>query len=98
MAQAKNYADKLAIRFAYATNGQGIYGIDMQEGTEGEQPRYPTPGELWNLTFAEQNTWRDRFAAVPFEDRAGISRAATIRTSPSSACWKLLLLGKSASC
>jgi len=40
--QAKNYADKLAIRFTYSTNGQGIYGIDMQEGTEGEVPRYPT--------------------------------------------------------
>ena len=71
MAQAKNYAGKLAIRFTYATNGQGIYGIDMQEGTEGEQPRYPAPDELWNLTFAEQNAWRDRFAAVPFEDRGG---------------------------
>ena len=32
--QAKEYAGKLAIRFAYATNGQGIYGIDMQSGKE----------------------------------------------------------------
>ena len=32
VAQAKNYAGKLAVRFAYATNGQGIYGIDMQTG------------------------------------------------------------------
>jgi type I restriction enzyme R subunit len=71
VAQAKKYAGKLAIRFTYATNGQGIYGIDMQEGTEGELPRYPPPGELWNLTFAEPNAWRDRFAAVPFEDRGG---------------------------
>ena len=71
VAQAKNYASKLKIRFTYATNGQGVYGIDMQEGTEGDLPRYPTPDELWNLTFAEQNAWRDRFAAVPFEDRGG---------------------------
>ncbi|MFM9962468.1 MAG: EcoAI/FtnUII family type I restriction enzme subunit R [Planctomycetaceae bacterium] len=71
VAQAKNYAGKLAIRFTYATNGQGIYGIDMDEGTEGDVSRYPTPDELWNLTFAEQNAWRDRFAAVPFEDRGG---------------------------
>ena len=28
--QAKDYATKLAIRYTYATNGQGIYGIDMQ--------------------------------------------------------------------
>ncbi|MBC7821147.1 MAG: DEAD/DEAH box helicase family protein, partial [Planctomycetaceae bacterium] len=71
VAQAKNYAGKLAIRFTYATNGQGIYGIDMQSGTEGDVPRYPTPDELWNLTFAEQNAWRDRFAAVPFPDKSG---------------------------
>src|SRR4051794_28651355 len=51
VAQAKDYADKLQVRFTYATNGQGLYGIDMQEGTEGELPRYPTPDELWNLTF-----------------------------------------------
>ncbi len=71
VAQAKDYAGKLAIRFTYATNGQGIYAIDMQEGTEGELPGYPTPDELWNLTFAERNAWRDRFATVPFEDRGG---------------------------
>ncbi len=71
VAQAKNYAGMLAIRFTYSTNGRGIYGIDMQAGTEGELPRYPTPDELWNLTFAEANAWRDRFAAVPFEDKGG---------------------------
>ena len=71
VAQAKDYAGKLAIRFTYATNGQGIYGIDMETGVEGELPQYPTPDELWNLTFATQNPWRDRFAAVPFEDRGG---------------------------
>ena len=71
VAQAKNYAGKMAVRFTYATNGQGIYGIDMETGKEGELPRYPTPGELWNMTFAEANAWRDRFAAVPFEDKGG---------------------------
>ena len=71
VAQAKNYAGKLSIRFTYSTNGQGIYGIDMDEGTEGEVPRFPTPDELWQRTFAETNAWRDRFAAVPFEDRGG---------------------------
>jgi type I restriction enzyme R subunit len=69
--QAKDYAGKLAVRFTYSSNGQGIYGIDMQTGAEGEQAKYPTPDELWNLTFATQNAWRDRFAAVPFEDRGG---------------------------
>ncbi len=71
VAQAKNYTGKMAVRFAYATNGRGIYGIDMQAGKEGELQRYPTPDELWNMTFAEANAWRDRFAAVPFEDKGG---------------------------
>lgn len=69
--QAKNYAGKLKVRFAYSANGQGVYGIDMLTGREGEAARYPTPEELWELTFAEPNSWRDRFAAVPFEDRGG---------------------------
>ena len=69
--QAKNYAEKLGIRFTYATNGQGIYGIDMDTGKEGELAAYPTPEELWNRTFAEADAWRDRFAAVPFEDKGG---------------------------
>jgi type I restriction enzyme R subunit len=71
VAQAKNYAGKLSIRFTYSTNGQGIYGIDMETGKEGDVPTYPTPDELWALTFAKVNAWRDRFAAVPFEDRGG---------------------------
>jgi type I restriction enzyme, R subunit len=71
LAQAKNYATKLALRFAYSTNGQGLYRVDMQTGKEGELPRYPTPEELWALTFAQANAWRDRFAAIPFPDKSG---------------------------
>ncbi len=69
--QAKDYAGKLAIRFTYATNGQGLYGIDMETGQEGEWPQYPSPDELWKLTFAKQDAWRDRFATVPFSDKSG---------------------------
>ncbi len=69
--QAKSYADKLAIRFTYTTNGQGLYGIDMETGTEGDVSHYPSPDELWNRTFAKQNAWHDRFSAVPFEDKGG---------------------------
>ncbi|MBI2083733.1 MAG: DEAD/DEAH box helicase family protein [Deltaproteobacteria bacterium] len=69
--QAKNYAEKLAIRYTYATNGNGIYGIDMETGKEGEVPRYPSPDDLWGLTFAKANDWHNRFSAVPFEDKGG---------------------------
>ncbi len=71
VAQAKNYAGKLSIRFTYATNGKGVYAVDMDSGKEGEITRYPTPDELWALTFAVPNAWRDRFASVPFEDKGG---------------------------
>jgi len=70
-AQAKDYASKMALRFAYCSNGQGIYGVDMQTGKEGERSAYPTPDELWAMTFAAANAWRDRFTAVPFEDKGG---------------------------
>jgi type I restriction enzyme R subunit len=71
VAQAKAYAEKLRTRFTYASNGDGIYQIDMQSGAEGPLARFPSPDELWALTFAKPNPWRDRFAAVPFEDRSG---------------------------
>ena len=70
--QAKDYAGKLAVRFTYSTNGQGIYGIDMETSQEGDVAQLlPTPDELWNRTFAKQNEWRDRFAEIPFEDKGG---------------------------
>ncbi len=75
VAQAKSYAAKLSIRHTYATNGQGIYGIDMHTGAEAEVARYPTPDELWALAFGESEAqaaaWRKHFAAVPLEDKGG---------------------------
>ncbi len=69
--QAKDYAGKLAVRHAYCSNGQGVYGIDMETGAEGEVPAFPSPDELWDRTFATPDAWRDRFAAVPYEDKGG---------------------------
>ena len=70
--QAKSYAGKLAIRHTYATNGRGIYTIDMETGKERDDlSQYPTPDELWAMTFAKANAWRDRFAAVPTPDKSG---------------------------
>ncbi len=76
--QAKDYAGKLQVRFTYSTNGLQIYRIDMQEGQESDVISYPTPDELWEMTFGEQNklqplsaVWRDKLLSVPFEDRGG---------------------------
>jgi type I restriction enzyme R subunit len=71
VAQAKNYAGKMAVRFTFATNGNSFYAIDMVDGTEGEIVRFPTPEELWSRTFTIENAWRDRFADVPYEDKGG---------------------------
>lgn len=43
----------------------------MAAGEEGHVDSYPTPEELWQETFANVNSWRDRFSAVPFEDKGG---------------------------
>ncbi len=73
--QAKKYAEMLQARFAYSTNGDGIYQIDMHTGAESYVDAYPTPEELWDMTFAEENArkqeWLERFGAVPFEDKGG---------------------------
>lgn len=71
VAQAKNYAGKLQIRHSYATNGQGVYAIDMETGVEGPVSRFPTPTELWNAAFAQSNVWRDRFAGITYPDKSG---------------------------
>ncbi|MCX6358668.1 MAG: DEAD/DEAH box helicase family protein [Armatimonadetes bacterium] len=76
LGQAKEYAAKMGVRFAYATNGRGVYRADVSPAAaagphEGEIGAYPSPDELWDLTFGEENAWRDRFAAVPFEDKGG---------------------------
>jgi type I restriction enzyme, R subunit len=73
--QAKKYAEKLQARFAYSTNGAGIYQIDMATGAEQYVSQYPSPDELWHRTFATENAWRDRFAAIPFEDKGGTWQA-----------------------
>jgi len=71
LGQAKDYAKKLQTRFAYSTNGISIHEVDMLTGAEGYVERYPTPDELWQRVFTEENEWRDRFAAVPYEEKGG---------------------------
>ncbi len=71
VAQAKNYASKLNTSFAYSSNGNEIYEMNMQTGKERNVTRFPTPDELWGRIFAEKNNWLDAFNAVPFEDIGG---------------------------
>ena len=79
--QAKLYAELLHIRYAYATNGDEIWGIDMgvkdEEGNyivpskEGPVDRFPSPQELWAMTYTEANAWRDTFNLCPLNRGGG---------------------------
>jgi type I restriction enzyme, R subunit len=69
--QAKNYADKLNLRYTYAANGKEIYRIDMETSEEGLIDVFPTPDELWTMVFPNECKWEDKFDQVPFEDIGG---------------------------
>jgi len=45
--QSKEYAEMLGLKFAYATNGDGIVEFDYFTGKESLVTRYPTPAQLW---------------------------------------------------
>ena len=74
--QAKRYAEMLNIRYTYATNGDEIWAIDMGvkndngeyvvPSKEGPAERFPTPQELWKMTFPDCNEWRDNFNLCAF--------------------------------
>lgn len=74
--QAKAYAEKLSLQFAYAANGKEIYEMDMRGG-EGIIAQFPTPEELWQRTFAQtpRNHWNDSFDLIPYEDVGGSKSA-----------------------
>lgn len=73
--QAKRYAAALNIRWTYATNGDKIWAIDMEakagDFTEGLVENFPTPDELWQMTFPAKNEWRDKFNLTPFNRDGG---------------------------
>jgi len=50
--QAREYAEILGLKFAYATNGRRIIEIDYTTGTEREVDRYATPDELFRRLTA----------------------------------------------
>lgn len=79
--QAKQYAEMLQIRYAYSTNGDSIYFIDMGvrdatgdyivPSTEGFIDKFPSPQELWQMTFPVDNEWRDKFNLQPMNRDSG---------------------------
>lgn len=93
VAQAKLYADLLNVRFTFATNGKTIYQIDMQNGSECEIDRYPTPAELWNMTYATDNDVFNKLSAVPF-NMDGVFQQRYYQENAVNAVIKALSMGK----
>jgi len=52
--QAKDYAEILGLKFAYATNGHEIVEFDYLTGEERSIDTFPTPDELWARLQAGQ--------------------------------------------
>lgn len=52
--QAKEYAEILGLKFAYATNGDGIVEFDYTTGLEREIDTFPSPKELWSRYCSAQ--------------------------------------------
>ena len=52
--QAKDYAEILGLKFAYATNGHGIIEFDYLTGLEQEITQFPAPSELWERLATSQ--------------------------------------------
>ncbi len=63
MQQAKEYAEMLGLRFAYATNGPEILEFDAFTGLETPVSTYPTPADLWRRYRAGQGLTSDEAAA-----------------------------------
>jgi len=53
--QAKEYAQILGLKFAYATNGHGIVEHDFTTGRDTDLQNFPTPDELWERITQSEN-------------------------------------------
>ena len=70
-AQAVEYAIKLGLPFAFATNGQKIRFIDLRNGKESDIENYPSPNELVALLHEEENSWLTKFEKSPYDAKYG---------------------------
>jgi type I restriction enzyme, R subunit len=53
--QAKEYAQILGLKFAYATNGHSIIEHDFLTGLDNEIQNFPKPSELWGRLCSAEN-------------------------------------------
>lgn len=74
--QAKQYAEMLGLKFAYATNGHEVVEFDYFTGRERTVDGYPTPAQLWQRYRAGSGI-NDHYAAerllTPYNHAVGKS-------------------------
>ena len=63
--QAIEYAEMLDIRYTYAADGDRIWQIDRITGVQGFVDAFPSPEELWQMTYGEAHEWRDKLRTQP---------------------------------
>jgi hypothetical protein len=97
VAQAKDYAAKLQVRFAYSTNGQGSTVSTWKPATRAAG-RLPDAGRTLGATFASRTSGATASPRCPSRTRAAPGTFATTRTSPSTACWRPSWPAATASC
>lgn len=72
--QAKEYAEILGLKFAYATNGAEIVEFDYTTGVERQITDFPTPAELWRRLRAAEGITDDvvaeKLLTPTYPDRA----------------------------
>lgn len=98
--QAKDYAEVLGLKFAYATNGAEIVEFDYTTGIERILDAFPGPGELWARQRAAEGlddpVAAERLLLRTF--RTAPSLCDIIRKSPSIVPSKRCFRGGSGSC
>jgi type I restriction enzyme R subunit len=71
LAQAKMYAEKLGVRFAYCTNGIGYYEVDMHTAKEQRVEVLPSPADLWIRSIGSESPLKIQLTTVPTETKGG---------------------------
>jgi type I restriction enzyme R subunit len=78
--QAIRYATRLNVRYTFSTNGDSYYQIDLLTQEETEIFTFPTPDELWEMTFPNAGNTpqqitsqelKENLLSIPFQDKGG---------------------------
>jgi type I restriction enzyme R subunit len=64
--QAIRYADKLKVKFIFATNGEKIYQFDMRTGTGDYIDNFPMPETLFQESVDNLTSLKKQLLGVPF--------------------------------